>query len=364
MTTRLALGLSSIVVLAACSCGAPAVTAPPPPTSTPPTMPSFEVHEWGLVRGTLDDHVMISGPHGPDPVVVMAKPVLYFHREAARETDAALRIDVEVTIPDGRVVVHWPPTGATGSSLAWRDVLVQDGSCHGSHYPTLAEAPCAGLADGCEASTLAGVETTDSDCAYWPRPPGDDGPTQAWNHLFYRAERTTAPPLPLRLEPQPDGTLRVTATGTDAVPGRLIRMRRANGMTGIVDGVAIVAPPAPGATITVEAPAAPLSGAAATLGESLRAAGLTDDEIAAFRRAWDDTLFGPNLAQSAALPSVTATLTTSPVVAAAPMPVTTTSVLYVLPLSSVDALSTLHITPAPSVVRRAIVVWVDERNAS
>ncbi len=368
MPSRAYLSLWAISGLAACACGAPPLAAPATPGApTPPTIPAFEVHEWGLVRGTLDDHVVISGPLGQAPVVVMAKPVLYFHRDAARPGEAALVVDVDVEIASGRVVEHWPPSSDAGSGaeatgrVSWHGVLVQDGSCHGGRYPTLADEPCRSLGSECEAASLGSVETPDSDCLSWPRPPDDDGPTEAWAHLFYRGERTSAPALPLRFEPQPDGTLRVTATGSDPVPGRILRVRRAGGVPGIVDAAEVADPPAPGASITIAAPAGTLATAAEALAASLRAAGMTDDEVAAFRRSWDATLFGPTAVAAAATAEVSATVTTIPSTASPSAPPSvTTSVLYVLPSSSADALATLRITPAPSAVRRAIAVWMDE----
>lgn len=344
------------LALAACSCGGAPPRSVVPPASVTPTQPAFEVHEWGLVRGTASDHVMISGPRAPEPVVVMAKPVLYFHRDAPAPSDEALVVDVEVAIPDGHIVEHWPSMGGDPrETITWSDVIVQDGTCRGSRYPTLADEPCAHLTDGCEASTLAGVETADADCLSWPRPPGDDGPTEAWNHLFYRAERTTAPPLPLHATAQPDGTLRVTASAT--VPGSVIRLLRGNGTPGVTDGASVAAPPASGTAMTLGAPTGPLSAAASALDASLHAAGLTDDEVAAFRRAWDDAMFGSGVVASASI-----TTTTLPVAAASPMPPPqpTRSLIYVLPIESADALATLRITPAPRAIRRAIVVWVDE----
>jgi hypothetical protein len=336
-----------------CSCGG--TTSPPAEAPAPDPVvaaPTYEVHEWGLVRGTMDDRVMLSGPH-TERVVVVAKPVLYFHRHG----EGALRVDVEARIPNGRIVEHWPsPGGAPGAVAAWRDVLIQGDACHGSRYPTLSDDPCRTLSDGCEAATLQTVETTDSSCLYWPRPPGDDGPTEAWNHLFYRGEITGTPPLPLRAEPLADGTLRLTSTGASPIPGHVLRVRRANGVAGVSDGLEIAAPPAPGATTIIAAPSGPITAGGDSLGESLRAAGLTDDEIDAFRRSWDETLFGSG-------PSVTASITSGVVVTATPIPVApvaTTSLLYVLSAADADALATLTFSPPPTAVRRAIVVWIDE----
>ncbi len=351
--------------LGACACGASGAESPPPtpaPPPPPPAPPRYEVHEWGLVRGTMNDRLMISGPHAPEPVQVVTKPLLFFHR--LDEGDAPLVVDVQVTIPDGRIVEHWPMTGPVAPSITWAQVTVGRGSCHGGRYPTLADEPCRSLVDGCEAATLAQVETTDSDCVTWPMPPGGDGPTEAWNHLFYRGERSTAAPLPLRLAPQPDGTLRVTSTSSDPIPGRLVRLHRANGMPGASDGIAIADPPAPGASIVIGAPSAPMSSGAEALGASLSAAGLSAEEVASFRRAWDEPLFGV-AGISTRAPSTEAsitTVTTTPVTAT-PMQVTSHTLLYVLPVASADRVAELRFTPPPERIQRAIVMWIDENSA-
>lgn len=341
-----------------CSCGSttPAAVAPSAPEPLVASAPTYQVHEWGLVRGTLDDRVMLSGPHA-ERVMAVAKPVLYFHRQG----EGALVVDVEARIPNGRIVEHWPsPGGAPGTLAAWHGVLIQGDSCHGSRYPTLADDPCRTLSDACEAATLASVETTDSSCLYWPPPPDDDGPTQAWNHLFYRGEITGSPTLPLHAEPLADGTLRLTTTGTSPIPGHVLRVRRGNGTPGVTDALEIAAPPVPGASVVVAAPTGSIAAGGESLGASLREAGLTSDEIDAFRRAWDETLFGSVVTVSATITSgAVATATT--VMPTPPTP--TTSIVYVLPASSADLLATLSFSPPPTDVRRAIVVWLDEAQA-
>jgi hypothetical protein len=348
--------LLSLLLALGCSCGAetPTPSAPPPP----PSPVTYEVHEWGLVRGAAGDRVLLSGPHVDPPAVPMAKPVLYFHREG----EGALVVDVEVHMVSGRIAESWPTTGEPpAASVAWHRVTIEEGSCRGSRYPTFGEPPCshAGVGVECEATALASVETDDSDCLVWPHSPLDDGPTLAWNHLFYRGEIPGAPPVPLRIEPLPDGTLRVTSTTRDPIPGRLVRVRRGNGVPAVADAVAIASPPAPGAIIVIPAPTEPPSSGAPALAEGLRAAGLTGPEIDAFRRAWDTTLFGTTETASAESPR--GAVTTTPVAASPmPIPVATTSLVYVLPASAADALSTLSFTPPPRAVRRAIVAWIDE----
>jgi hypothetical protein len=127
----------------------------------------------------------------------------------------------------------------------------------------------------------------------------------------------------------------------------------------VTDAVEVVTPPAPGSTIVVPAPSRPLSDGGDALGASLRAAGLTDPEVAAFRAAWDGALFGDDPFWGSA---VTAVVTTTP-----PAPIVrppTTSLLYVLPAAAADGVAVLTFTPPPTAVRRAIVMWVDETSSN
>jgi len=135
-----------VILTASCSCGASSPPIEPSATvAAAPSTPAFEVHDWGLVRGTAADTIMISGPHAPEPPMVVTKPVLYFHREAERDGLEALIVDVDARIPDGRIVEHWPTMGGDpGSVASWHGVVLQSGSCPGSRYPSLAEDPLFG----------------------------------------------------------------------------------------------------------------------------------------------------------------------------------------------------------------------------
>jgi hypothetical protein len=332
------------------SCGGPQEPELEPATHEEPAV-TYEVHEWGLVRGTAADTVMLSSAHAEPLAVPVAKPILYFHRRG----EGALVVDVTANIVNGRIVESWPVLGpVTGARVSWPSVTIQEGHCRGSRYPGLAEDPCSRVTDGCEAATLANFETDDASCLFWPRPPDDDGPTQAWNHLFYRGEVAGPVRFPLALEPQADGSLGVTASAR--VPGKIIRVLRGNG-TGVSDGVAVVDPPQPGQRLVVPAPTGAMTSGVNALGESLREAGLTEPEIEAFHRAWDTVIFGnaPLSAAPAAMPVAVST-TVPPAAPATP----SRTILYVLPLSSVEALATLSFSPPPTAVRRAIVAWIDE----
>lgn len=354
MSTKNLLGISLGLVFAAgctCSCGASEDTIVTPTTAPPveATAPTYDVHEWGLVRGTANDRVMLSGPHAQPPVMPMAKPVLYFHREG----DGPLMVDTTVTIPNGRIVEHWPPAAEGTASISWHGLRLEEGNCHGSRYPTLAEAPCVSVADGCEAAELTAVETRDGDCL---RSEDED----AWNHLFYRAEVVGTPALPLAIETLPDGRVRLTNRSEGPIAGQILRLRHVAG-SGSSDAALVASPPAPGASIELDAPSGTVGDAAEALLETLRAAGLTEPEAHAFRRAWDETLFGrQEHATTAAGETIPAA---NPMAAARPMRGSWTSIVYVLPEATADTLATLSFEPPPHEVRRVIVAWIDEARA-
>jgi hypothetical protein len=310
------------------------------------------VHEWGLVRGDVRDRVHLSGPRHAPEAMPLAKPVLYFHRDG----DGPLTIDVEVTLASGRIVEHWPFVAPTpGTTLAWRGITLAEGHCAGARYPATGEAPCdaAGAGLDCESLELRTVESTDADCL--------EIAGASWNHLFYRGELAGAPPLPLVVQPSGRSRrgvgadrYRVTHRGQAPIVGRLVRVR--GGMASVLDA------PAPGAGVMLEPPAGAIDEGARALAEALGEAGLTADEVAAFRRAWDTTLFGASVTASAEPRGgevVAASPSAMPMAGGLALGATTDALLYVLPASDADRLATLRFTPAPRAVRRAIVVWLD-----
>lgn len=329
--------LSLLLVLGACGSPPSPAEAPPPRSAAPapPTPPSYEVHEWGLVRRVFPDRVVVSGPRNLQAVPMpVAKPVLYFHRDG----DGPLSIDVHVSMPSGHVAEHWPLTTRERAprSIRWEGVALVEGSCRGARYPSASDAPCYAL-DFCEAAELANVETDDGDCVNVGGEPFD--------HLFYRGEVTSPPSFPLELALEGE-VLRVTHRGREPIPGRLVRVRRSGAVVSVVD------PPRPGGSVVLPTPATPNGVGAHALRGSLEAAGLTAAEAEAFARAWDEELFGTLTASVATIPPAT--------VAAMPMgPSPDDALLYVLPPSHADALATLRFDPPPRAVRRAIVAWID-----
>lgn len=330
--------LPLLLALGACGTNTPvAPVSPTEPIPPAPVAPSYEVHEWGLVRRAFPDRVLLSGPPGSMRPMPIAKPVLYFHRDG----EGPLTIDVEVSMPSGHVVEHWPLTTTTPSptTIRWEDVAIVEGNCPGARYPSETEAPCNFVTDFCEAAELALVESDDGACVRVGGAPFD--------HLFYRGEVTSPPTFPLELALEGD-TLRVTHRGRAPIPGQLVRVRRGGAVVSVVD------PPRPGDSVILPAPSTPNGQGARALEASLQAAGLTEAEARAFARAWDSELFGVITASTE--PSVT---TIPPVTAAMPMPPSDDALLYVLPIEDADPLATLRFDPPPRVVRRAIVAWID-----
>lgn len=358
-SSRALLGLSALSI--GCCATASQNVAPVPVVvevpETPP--PTYDVHEWGLVRGTAADTTMLSGPHAEEIAMPLAKPVLYFHRVG----EGPLEVDVGVHVEGGRIVEHWPEAesaGEPGSDIHWQ-VRLGDQTCAGLRYPSAySESPCSRLlrvGDACEAAALREVETSDSTCLVWPIVTPDQ-PGQTWNHLFYRAELNRDPHLPLDMHVDPSGVLHVTPRGTEPLVGSIIRIVRGNSASGVSDGASVVAAPTHGETVDIPVASGPFQPAMEALDASLRAAGLTPDETAAFRRAWDATLFGNNvIAAGEARPTV---VTATPVAGGLVMPQATHSILYILPEPTADSLATLRFTPAPRNLRRVIVAWVDE----
>lgn len=297
------------------------------------------MHEWGLVRGNLADHVVLSGPRRAPIPIPLAKPVLYFHRHG----EGPLAVDVEVRLASGRMVEHWPlVAGAAGPTLAWRGVDVLEGACGASRYPEATEAPCLGMSgpDGCEAAELATVETADAACLSYGG--------ASLHHLFYRGELTSLPEPPLE----------VVALGTGASAGERQRVTSRRPIVGALVRVrgtsaSVVRPAALGEAVELELPQGALGEGAEALAAALSEAGLSDDEVAAFRRAWDATLF------PAATASAGEVVTATPMAGGLMMPRTRDALLYVLSAEDAERFATLTFTPAPTAVRRAIVVWLD-----
>jgi len=190
------------------------------------------------------------------------------------------------------------------------------------------------------------------------RPFGPTTLNAAWNHLFYRAEVTRDPQLPLVVEPGTQGAIRLSARGLDPIAGSIVRVVRSHGSATVQDAALVVRAPQHGESIEVPAPTGTMADAMSALDASLREAGLTEQETAAFRRARDETLFGAQTATAEAGGEGRGGLSGRSF-GGGTIARPTDSILYVLPQATADALATLQLTPAPRELRRVIVAWLD-----
>lgn len=365
MGAALAIGLAAISL----RCGGERQEAEVPPSvpAERSARQTFDVHEWGLVamsiatdeeRGVRTDalrpaltprprvHQRQSPPPQINRTPAPAKPVLYFH--LIGEVREPLSLDVIVRVAGGRIVEHFPPgvplltrgsddQASAEDALAWRGVQLSPGACRGT-YPSATSAAC-GQGDGyCERAELPLFETTDADCVQHGEFRG--------GLLFYRgADSPMTPPLSVEAGTTADapGGYVVTA-GASGVPTALLMVQR--GRTRAATRVRSVARPEPGRTLRI-LPADTTDSTFTTVDEAfltrfvapMREAGLTTEEVAAFRRAWDEALFGGSAVDASGAGR--------------------TALLYWLPRRVIDEAMPLTIDPAPRNVRRAMLMVVD-----
>lgn len=315
-------------------------------------VPSYDVHEWGLVRADQGDTVRIGAvaPPLPPEVLIMDKPVLYFHADAPMTLER-----VSVFAPGGHVIETWPlaQRGPDEHTQGWAGVSIDPlSACRSSPLPRKGEPPCSKLRadDDCESLGLASVRTVDSSCVRV----GDKVET----FLFYRVETSSLTP-PLRFASQKDGGVLVSNDGDEAIPGVLIRIETAFDQTRTLS----VRPPPPHGTLVVgrdfppakidpeaEEEEPPLGAprprvvtgpARDDLRSTLQGLGLTESEAKSFMKAWDETLFGSPTSGRGGLRPIK----------------TGTTFLYFLPESTLERAAKVTFEPPPRSFRRAYAVW-------
>jgi hypothetical protein len=320
--------------------------------ASPDAEPKYDVHEWGLVRADQGDKVRIGAvaPPIPPEVLIMTKPVLYFHADAPMTLQR-----VSVLAPGGSVVETWPlaQQGPDEHSMGWSNVSIDPTSaCRSSPLPRKGDLPCSKLraGDECESLGLAAVRTVDSSCVRV------GGMTETF--LFYRVETSSLTP-PLRFASQKGGDVGVTNDGDEPVPGLLFRIETVENETRTLT---VRAPP-PHGTLVVgrDFPAAIANPAAedddrprgapiprivtgparADLRSTMRGIGMADTEVDSFMKAWDETLFGTSKSGRGGFRPVK----------------TGTTFLYFLPESTLERAAKVTFDPPPRSFRRAFAVW-------
>lgn len=287
---------------------APTEPEPPPEQPLEPPGPQLELHEWGLVSeragtgrgafshshgrvrlvdllGDLSDAPALGESFGTGGLGLTGigrgggKPVIYAHLpEGVDEHTFSLRVQVV----GGNVVEHWPLVGEPGPvpTVTWTQVRAHRGTCAARVYPGADDPACQTEDEFCEAKHGAENETDDGACL--------EVGGASFDHLFYRAAMSDAP-LPLRIVRADNGTVNVQHRGSAPIPGQLIRVRGSDDAA--ADGsspltLVAMAPPGPGATLTVPVPTE-ASQLEVPLRAGLTELGMTTDEADAFVRAWE-----------------------------------------------------------------------------
>lgn len=354
------------VVLAGCgSTAATGSSAPPPATSTvpepstaepppPPPGAPYELHEWGVVDVPESGAVEIAAGAGePQRPVSVRKPVVYAHLlDGTTEQAFGLRVALGA---GSSFVEHFPPATVEGTTLEWPQIVARPGPC-GTAPAAAADLSAArrmtrgscGSADGvCEVDELPRYDAASAACLGV----GD----ASTGLLFYRGSAPSVT-LPLEATRAADLTVTVTARGAlDGVPGGILRISTA--MSGPWPAGRVVVSradaPAVGASVVMPVGSEELTRAQgiAELTRDLVLLGLTEDEAAAFVHGWGDELFGRD--------TTVARDTTREAALDGVGPRRQDVLLFFLPPSAIDGITSLTATPAPRALHRAFLVRID-----
>jgi len=355
---RILLGLLPVMLLVGCGGNAEPTIAPAVVPSEPAATSggdAYDLHEWGLVSTGPNGFELAAGPGRQVLEMTVDKPVLYVH------ADSEMEISVTVRPGEGMSVAeHWPPM--LSEVLSWR-VDVAPGACASARaYPTTCRS-----ADGyCETAELALYETADAACLTH----GD----HQLPLLFYRMRADAPPPMPLEVR-RAGADVVVTNLSSEGAVGGVWRVRW-DAQTGVTNAVRVDVP-AIGERVTIEMPTTGgVSAARAAMRADLASHGLTVPEGEAFMRAWDAALFGASGSvdeddgdagdepvdpgaddRTRAIDE----LTVDGIPAIVGGPRIADTIIYWLPRDAIEALAAIEATPAPTHLRRAILVRADAR---
>lgn len=254
----------------------------------------------------------------------MRKPVLYVHLGDGR---TEMRFDLDVHVPGGSVLEHWPAGAGSGDLLGWSDVTAR--ACDALPTVPPFEGPCDAPDGYCERHDLGDYTASGAACL-------EVGGTSA-PFLFYRGS-SPLDALPLRYSEVTAGGIEVVYAGDVAPVRRVLRFAHVNGAL-LVSEAEI---PAGGGTFVLPMPTTPADRAALEAGcrADLVALGLTESEADAFVRAWASELFAVPAAREA--PAIVDSY-----------------LLYWAPTSAVDRMAELTFTPVPTRVVRAMAARVE-----
>lgn len=306
---------------------APSAIASTSAVAAPAGPPKFEVHEWGLIDVVGSTGRVLAGPHGPKPQSPprpVRKPVLYFHL-----TGGTTSVDVttKITVGQPGVLEYFPTTGELTNNrktLTWPNLHVRKGACH---YQLPRNLGC-NASDGCETPELPNYETDDSACI--------ESGKDAFNLLFYRGAVSGKLELPFDIADDGKALTITHARGADFV-GPIVYVHNEAGEL----RMSVLSPPDMGKAIVATPPTEQDSVVAQrAIAQAMREVGLSTDEAAAFDRAWSGELYGLEQGRKVARRGK----------------VERDVLLYALPASMLDPIAKLEFEPAPTSVKRFMLV--------
>ena len=361
--------------------------APSVPTGDPPAAGTYEVHEWGLIAmrlghpnfrtdeiaqhdrasqreahlglGTFPSNGNAAGTIGLGRIGTHGhggKPVLYIHLPEDGPDEVAFR--ARVGVRGGDVAEHFPAGVRTGGdaagSITWESVVARREGCRGT-YPEVGSPACETADEYCERAELPEYETEEAACL---RVGEVEAPL-----LFYRGdEGTIHPPLTLRRTAE---QIVISRHGSPGLSGEFALVAR--GRTRTETRVLFGTIPADGERVALPIlhPGRVSDGSVgaseevlARLLAPLTEAGLSEQEAAAFRRAWDDNLFGSRPSDEPGS-GANADDAAEGAPAGHPLHAAAFTLLYWLPRDVIDTALPLEFTPPPRELRRMILARVD-----
>jgi hypothetical protein len=335
-----------LLLLAACTTTTPPAgghaVQPEPAHAPAPASSGYAVHEWGLIDVDASGRAeLAAGPGHPERSLrPVRKPVLYVH--LADDVDT-ITFSARVDLPQGAMIEHWPPGQVDGGSLGWSGVTARRARC-ATAVPS--GAPCTAPDGVCELPDLPLYDAPTAACLTL----GD----HSAGMLFYRGA-VPALELPLTVTRDDDGAVRVRAKDdAPAMVGEVLRVSAGPSGPWPAGHVVIarVKVPAPGATVSLPLGAIAVSRAAeeTELRNAVTGLGLSGDEADAFVRAWGAALFGEGGGPARDVRSAREL---------SPPTIPQDAILYWLPPAAIERLARLSFDPAPSEIRRAMLVRVD-----
>ncbi|MEM9861887.1 MAG: hypothetical protein AAF938_09745 [Myxococcota bacterium] len=343
------------------------------------SIPSFDVHEWGVLNLRIDDEIdygeLGAGPgtaagrslarqRRPPRIrqspVTVDKPVVYVHSEERSPFDVTMsvRLTPHLSFAETFPSANSVPAPTVGESIHWQ-ARVQPDRCStpSPPFPQQTDPACQSTPDGyCEGAELSEYVTPDAACLSVG---SATTPLLFYRGSFSYGEFLGAFPSPVHVRRQYENMLPVlhVAGGSDATTiGGFWLVERSESETRISTSPW----PERGSEVQNWRPTSPEE-AHGALRRDLSAHGLSEAETNVFMETWMNELFAPRASTPTDVDAPrTAHESGANGELPAPLPSdgTARELLFWWPQDTIDLVATLEIAPAPRNVNRALLVRV------